>query len=64
MILKFTTALRKLKSLLMQEDGQNLVEYALIIALIALAATAGMRILSTDIKNAFVNIGNTLNTDI
>jgi pilus assembly protein Flp/PilA len=48
----------------MQEDGQNLVEYALIIALIALAATAGMRILSTDIKNAFVNIGNTLNTDI
>ena len=47
-----------------REDGQDLVEYALIVALIALAATAGMNTLATDINNAFSNVGTTLNTDI
>ena len=47
-----------------REDGQDLVEYALIVALIALAATAGMNTLATDINNAFSNVGTTLNTNI
>jgi pilus assembly protein Flp/PilA len=56
--------LQNLKRLLSQEDGQDLVEYALVVALIALVATAGMKTLATDIKNAFTNIGTTLNADI
>ena len=43
-----------------QENGQDLVEYALVVALIALAATAGMNTLAKDISNAFNNVGSTL----
>jgi pilus assembly protein Flp/PilA len=62
--LKLYIKMQNLKSLLSQEEGQDLVEYALVVALIALAATAGMRVLATDISNAFTTIGTTLNTDV
>jgi pilus assembly protein Flp/PilA len=42
---------------LLDEDGQDLIEYALVVALIAFAATAGMNTLATDINQAFSNIG-------
>jgi pilus assembly protein Flp/PilA len=41
---------------LLQEEGQDLVEYALVVALIAFAATAGMRTLATSINGAFSSI--------
>jgi pilus assembly protein Flp/PilA len=63
-MLKLYIKMQNLKSSLMQEEGQDLVEYALVVALIALAATAGMRTLATDISNAFTGIGNTLNSDM
>lgn len=53
-----------LKNLFLNEDGQDLVEYALVVALIALAATAGMQTLASDISNAFNSIGSTLNADM
>jgi len=43
-----------------EESGQDLIEYALIVALIALAATAGMSSLATSINNAFSAVGNKL----
>ena len=46
--------------LISRQDAQDLVEYALVVALIALAATAGMGTLAADINNAFVNIGTSL----
>ncbi|MEO5926640.1 MAG: Flp family type IVb pilin [Bryobacteraceae bacterium] len=46
--------------ILMHEDGQDLVEYALVVALIAFAATAGMNTLATNINLAFTNIGTRL----
>lgn len=42
------------------ESGQDLIEYALIAALIALGAIAAMNTLSTDIANEFNTIGNSL----
>lgn len=45
---------------LMHEEGQDLIEYALVVALIALAATAGMSTVATDINQAFSNIGTKL----
>jgi len=63
-MLKLYIKMQNLKSSLMQEEGQDLVEYALVVALIALAATAGMKTLATDINNAFQGIGNTLNSDM
>jgi pilus assembly protein Flp/PilA len=50
----------KAQELLAQEEGQDLVEYALIVALIALAATAGMRTLATAINSGFTTLGSTL----
>lgn len=50
----------KLQVLLMSEEGQDLIEYALVVALIGFAATAGMSTLATKINTAFGNIGNTL----
>jgi pilus assembly protein Flp/PilA len=50
----------RLQNLMLREEGQDLIEYALVVALIAFAATAGMSTLATDINTAFTQIGNTL----
>lgn len=47
---------------LMHEEGQDLIEYALVVALIALAATVGMSTVATAINNAFTSIGSKLTT--
>jgi pilus assembly protein Flp/PilA len=54
----------KLQTLLSNEEGQDLIEYALVVALIAFGATAAMKTLSSDINNAFSQIGSTLSTSI
>ena len=51
----------KIQDLLSREEGQDLIEYALVVALIAFAATAAMGTLASDINNAFINIGTKLN---
>jgi pilus assembly protein Flp/PilA len=43
-----------------EETGQTLVEYALIIALIAIAAIAALGFLSGRIQNLFSNAGSSL----
>jgi pilus assembly protein Flp/PilA len=45
---------------LIQEDGQDLVEYALLIALLAFACIAGMGTLANGINNAFVGVSGKL----
>jgi pilus assembly protein Flp/PilA len=47
-------------ALLRDEGGQDLIEYALVVALIALAATAGMTSVAGSISNAFTNVGSHL----
>ena len=54
----------KCQVLLSREEGQDLVEYALVVSLIAFAAIAGMNTLAKDINNAFVAIGTTLTSSI
>lgn len=44
------------------ESGQDLIEYALICALIALGAIAGMKSVANYINNAFSTIGSQLNS--
>lgn len=53
-----------LRELLVCDEGQDLVEYALVVALIALGATAGMNALATDINNAFSSVGSLLNNNV
>jgi pilus assembly protein Flp/PilA len=45
---------------LREDDGQGLVEYALIIAVIAIAVIVAMVFLRGQIQNIFSNIGNNL----
>ena len=49
-----------LKSVMDREEGQNLVEYALVVALIAFGAVGGMKFLSSNINVAFSKIATTL----
>ena len=55
-LLKLSVMLQMLKD----ESGQDLIEYALVVALIAFAATAGMGSVATAINLAFTNIGTKL----
>jgi len=48
--------------MLRDESGQDLVEYALVVALIALAATAGMSSLAGQINSAFAALGTKMGT--
>ena len=48
------------KKLMNDESGQDLIEYALVACLIALAATAAMTSLGTTIGSAFTAIGTKL----
>ena len=59
---KFLMLCVKLQNQLTREEGQDLIEYALVVALIALAATAGMKSLANSINTAFGTIGNSLTT--
>jgi pilus assembly protein Flp/PilA len=45
---------------LRDDDGQGLVEYALIIAVIAIAVIVAMVFLRDQLSNIFSNIGNNL----
>jgi pilus assembly protein Flp/PilA len=54
----------KLQSLLREEDGQDLIEYVLVAALISLGATAGMNALATAINNAFLNVSSSLASNV
>ena len=52
-----------LKRLWKEEEGQDLVEYALLVVLVALAATVGMRSLATAINTTFGAAGSNLTTN-
>jgi pilus assembly protein Flp/PilA len=54
----------KLQTLMMHEEGQDLIEYALVVALIAFAAVTSMKTLASDINQAFLGIGTSLNNNI
>ena len=53
-----------LQDLLSAEEGQDLVEYALTVALIALGAVVSMRALSAEIKVAFNAVSSDLGTSL
>ncbi len=54
----------KFHFLMLREEGQDLVEYALIIALISLGAISAMSTLATDIATLFTNVGTILTSAV
>ena len=57
-IKKSTSVSKFLIWFFVDESGQDLVEYALVLALIALGATASMSALATSFSQAFSNVGS------
>jgi pilus assembly protein Flp/PilA len=55
---------RAVISLHREELGQDLIEYALLAALIALAAIRGMKFVAAMINQGFSSIGNVLSSAI
>ena len=53
-----------LRNVVEQEEGQDLVEYALVVALIAFGAVTGMGYLATGINQAFSDIATLLTADV
>lgn len=52
--------LKKMKNLVVQEEGQTLSEYGLIIGLVAAVVVAAVALLSTGINDVFTNIKDKL----
>jgi pilus assembly protein Flp/PilA len=62
-VLRAYIAMQSLKSALVDDQrGQDLIEYALVVSLIALAATVGMSSVATAIGSAFTKVGSKLGT--
>ena len=56
----FTMFLHRLRRLITLDHGQDMVEYVLVVALVALGATASMKVLATGISTAFMTLSTTL----
>ena len=56
--------LATLKNLLRDESGQDLIEYALVAALIALGAIVAMKTVATGIGTAFNSVSSTLTSAV
>jgi len=62
-LLKLYLKIQNLKdAVIRNQSGQDLIEYALVVSLIALAATAGMSTVATKICTVFTNVGTKLST--
>lgn len=49
-----------MKKFFMNEEGQGMVEYGLIIALVAVVVIAAIALLGNGVKNTFTNVSNKL----
>ena len=48
----------KIDNFISDEQGQSMVEYALIIVFVALAIIVALSIFGNDVKNMYININN------
>ncbi len=61
---QMVSMIAKLQTLLKNEEGQDLVEYGLVVALVAFGAVAAMQALGTEISTVFSQITSTLSSSI
>ncbi|MGA2671594.1 MAG: Flp family type IVb pilin [Terracidiphilus sp.] len=52
----------KFQDLMSREEGQDLVEYALVVGLISIAAVTGLKGVASAVNNVITGITSTLNT--
>jgi pilus assembly protein Flp/PilA len=61
-MLELYIKIQTLAGALLDEQGQDLVEYGLLLVLIALAAATGIRGVASSIGNVFTRVGTKLGT--
>jgi pilus assembly protein Flp/PilA len=49
-----------IKALIRDEEGATMVEYGLLVALIALVALGAVQLVGTNLSTLFTNVGNSL----
>lgn len=54
--------MKKVKEFVRNEEGQGLVEYALILALIAIIVIVALSILGKKVNNTYLNVGAAINS--
>lgn len=54
--------MKKVKGFVRDEEGQGLVEYALILALIAIIVIVALSILGQKVNNTYLNVGAAINS--
>ncbi len=54
----------KLQTLLSCESGQDLVEYSLVVSLIAFGSISSMGMLAAGVNNTFSSVASVLTTDV
>ena len=59
-----TILCQRLRNIFVHEEGQDLVEYALVLSLLAFGAVAQLNILASDINTAFSDVAATLSSNI
>jgi Flp pilus assembly pilin Flp len=64
MVNRFSTLFNRAKACTLREDGQDLVEYGLVIALIAFTVIAGLKSVSTDISMIYSAIASTVTSSV
>jgi pilus assembly protein Flp/PilA len=61
---KFKKLMFTIQAWARSEEGQDLVEYALVVALVAFSATSALKALGTGLNHAFSQISSTLNSSL
>jgi pilus assembly protein Flp/PilA len=62
LVLRFYIVMQELKNALKDESGQGMVEYALVMGLIAMGSVVAVKGLATSIGTGFTSIGTKLTT--
>jgi pilus assembly protein Flp/PilA len=56
----WSTCYSTFQTLMLRDDGQDLIEYALLVSMIAFAATAGMQAAAGGVNTVFTTVASTL----
>lgn len=59
-----TSIFRYIRNLLMSQNGQNLVEYALVVGLLALGSAAVMESMTSAVDTVFSGVTSSLTTNV
>jgi pilus assembly protein Flp/PilA len=60
----YVKLMMKLQSLLNNEEGQDLIEYALLVAIIAVAAISSTKLVAGQISTVFSSVASTLGSGL